>query len=67
MFFLSLSAPWQETPAEARDGDGDGGGAFRNMSGPFWDHFRTPILQNYVFQPKINFLEMAHTNFFSSI
>ena len=65
VFFLSFFAPWQETFADA--GDGDGGG---DHLGSFYDHFRTivePPMQNiYVFRPKIIFLEMAYTIFVSS-
>ena len=32
LFFLNLFAPWQETFADARDGDGDG-------DGDWGDHF----------------------------
>ena len=40
-------------------GMGMGGGQL----GTLLDHFRTPMPKNNVFQPKINFLEMAQTNF----
>ena len=39
--------------------------------GHFQNNYMTilgpPMPNNYVFQPKTNFLEMAHTNFVSSI
>ena len=67
-FFSNLFAPWQETFADAGDGDG---GPFGTILDPFKDHFRIilrpPLPENYVLQPKINFLEMAPTNFVSSI
>ena len=79
VFLYTLFAPWQETFADAGDevGNGCGGGGGGHL-GPFqdhfnsilvylWDHFGTPMTQQYVFKPKINFLEMAHTNFVSSI
>ena len=74
------NAPWQETFTDAGDGDiffariccsdacdGDEG----DHLGPCWVHFKTLLghltQTNYVFQPKTNFLEMAHTNLVSSI
>ena len=55
MFFSKLFAPWQETVADA--GDGDGGGTiwdhlapfrddFGTILGPFWIRFRT-ILDSF--------------------
>ena len=64
-FFLNLFAPWQETFADARDGDGVGlgwwVGSVGDHLGPKMEHFKTPT--KYVFQPKNDFLEMAHTIF----
>ena len=63
VFFYKFSAPWQETFADAKDGDG---------GGTIWHHFGT-ILRPFgsilgpPMQPKINFLEMAHTNLVSSM
>ena len=60
-FVLNLFAPWQETFADA--GDGDGGGEpfrihFKIILTPFEIHFKTilgpPMPTNYVLQPKIN-------------
>ena len=65
--------PWQETFADAGDGDGVGdhlGPFYANLKTiltQFWIILRPPCPPNYVFRPKINFLEMAHTNFISSI
>ena len=78
MFISNLFAPWQETFADAGDGDGMGGDHFgpfgihfKIMLTPFGINFRTvlgsPMPTNYVLQQQINFLEMAHTNFVSSI
>ena len=64
MFFLMFFAPWQETFADAGDGDGMGGTMwdhFKIIVGPFYDHFRTPMPIKYVFRPEITFLEIAHT------
>ena len=70
--FSNLFAPWQETFANAADGDGEG--PFETMSDSFQDNFTSMLDQfqhhfkthyakkKYVFQPKIKFLEMAHTN-----
>ena len=61
MFFSSnLFALWQETLADARDGDGgDHVGPFwinfKIISTPCWDNFKTilgsPMSENSVFQP----------------
>ena len=66
---LKRISPWQETFADAGDDD-MGGGPFGTMLGPFQNNFRIPYAKNKgegVFQLKIDFLEMAHTNLFSSI
>ena len=71
-------APWQETFADAGDGDGGAGehhlgrfglilGELFDNFGTFWIYFRTPMHLFLVFQPKIVLLEMAHTKFVSSI
>ena len=78
MFFSNLLVPWQETFADA--GGGDGGGAFGHnwdhfeiILNPLWINFRTIFGRPYAppqikqKSTKINFLEMAHTNFVSSI
>ena len=62
----------QETFADAGDGDEGGGadhlGPFGTILRQLLDHFRTPYAKYiYVSQPNINFLEMAHTNFVSSV
>ena len=66
-----MLAPWQETFADARDGDGEGGGPFGISLGPFCNHLKTilrpPMPLNYVFHQNINYLGMAHSNFVSSI
>ena len=38
--FSNLFAPWQETFADTRDGDGDGGGTIWYDVESLWDHFR---------------------------
>ena len=66
MFFLICFAPWQETFADT----GDVGGQFGTILGPFWINFKTilgPPYETLFFQPRISFLEMAHTNFYSCI
>ena len=75
-FFL---APWQETFADARYGDGDGdgngdGGTNRDQN--LYHHpiygktivgpFRA-LTGKYVYKPNLNFLGMGHIKFFSSI
>ena len=57
-----LNDSWRISVNLARDGDvgvwvGGGGGTILGA----------PMPRNDVFQPKINFLRLAHTNFFSSI
>ena len=42
VFFLNFPAPWQETFADARDGDGG------DHLGPFWKHLVT-ILYHFGF------------------
>ena len=74
-FFLICLPPGRRLLLTPGMGMGGGIGTiwdhFRIILRPFWIHFRTilgpPMPTNYVFQPKINFLEMAHTNFVSSI
>ena len=41
MFFSNFVAPWQETFADARDGDGEGDhlGPFGTIFEPLWDNF----------------------------
>ena len=68
MISSNCFAPWQETFADAGVGEG---GPFGPILGSFHNHFRTivrpPLPPKYIFQAKVNFLEMAHTNLVSSI